>query len=593
PPEGDMAAPSGGGSNSSDFVRKLYKMLEDPQYASIVRWGDGGDSFVVLENNQFTNDILPKHFKHSNFASFVRQLNKYDFHKVRQNEENGQSPYGPNAWEFKHPDFTIHNKRNLDNIRRKAPAPRKAQPAEDVYQANQLALLTEQLNATQHQVQQLQEHVGQLTSSNKILVEELVALQKNVKITTQVNTELLTHLNNLDEHRRNSRHSGHSGHSGQSSNFHNGALGVLPDGNDEPSIELRRARDLLNAIEPDAPADRAFQRLSVAYQANSPPDSAASSIMFSQPNSAILPPNMMGTPFMDDPRHLVYPAGPNVGIDPFHPDHVNNLPFPLPQGPPPEMPAQINLQNKRKEESIWEERKPRILLVEDDRTCSRIGSKFLHQIECSVELAQNGEEAVNKINSEPDRYDVIFMDIIMPNMDGVSATVYIRTVSPTVPIIAMTSNIRAEEINHYYQFGMNDTLAKPFTKEGMVKVVKKYCRHMLKNPNAADLEPNGGPMTGIGVSTPTYNAPPPVTGSGMKFETTPINSPATSSSWHSPGQQLAQHTSPNMDGGYMSGTISVSGPQMVMTPSGSFAPQMGTPPIPRMTGDMSGGGGGG
>lgn len=50
---------------------------------------------LVSQNEKFTKSILPKHFKHSNFASFVRQLNKYDFHKVRHNnEETGHSQYG-------------------------------------------------------------------------------------------------------------------------------------------------------------------------------------------------------------------------------------------------------------------------------------------------------------------------------------------------------------------------------------------------------------------------------------------------------------------------------------------------------------------
>ena len=109
-------------------------MLENPQDESVVRWGNEGDSFVVLEvkdtepcrarqaptsesafaktcsqNEKFTKHILPKHFKHSNFASFVRQLNKYDFHKVRHNnEEGGASPYGVGVRLIQHYSYDVH-----------------------------------------------------------------------------------------------------------------------------------------------------------------------------------------------------------------------------------------------------------------------------------------------------------------------------------------------------------------------------------------------------------------------------------------------------------------------------------------------------
>ncbi len=60
---------------------------------------------------------------------------------------------------------------------------------------------------------------------------------------------------------------------------------------------------------------------------------------------------------------------------------------------------------------------------------------------------------MNKINEDATRYDLIFMDIIMPNLDGVSATAMIRVHAQHVPIIAMTSNIRQEDITTYFNWG--------------------------------------------------------------------------------------------------------------------------------------------
>jgi osomolarity two-component system response regulator SKN7 len=91
------STPGVGGSNASEFVRKLYRMLEDPAHQDVARWGKDGDTFVVVENEKFTRSILPKHFKHSNMASFVRQLNKYDFHKVRQTNDSGSAANGANV----------------------------------------------------------------------------------------------------------------------------------------------------------------------------------------------------------------------------------------------------------------------------------------------------------------------------------------------------------------------------------------------------------------------------------------------------------------------------------------------------------------
>ncbi|KAL2024774.1 hypothetical protein VTK56DRAFT_5595 [Thermocarpiscus australiensis] len=206
-----------------------------------------------------------------------------------------------------------------------------------------------------------------------------------VKAQNQASNELIAYLNNVEDRRRNSRHSTQSG---QGPGFQAGARGFLPDGADEPAPELRRAREILNGISPDSPADRELERLSMTYNQNpSPADSAGSMVMFTQPGAGQMP--LVHDP-LNDPRHLVYPVGQTSGIDPFHSDHINNIPYSRPLSNPNVVAAatpQISPPPREQVGSMWRGKKPHILLVEDDKTCARIGSKFLTNTDCSVEIA--------------------------------------------------------------------------------------------------------------------------------------------------------------------------------------------------------------
>ncbi|KIK52709.1 hypothetical protein GYMLUDRAFT_49772, partial [Collybiopsis luxurians FD-317 M1] len=119
---------------------------------------------------------------------------------------------------------------------------------------------------------------------------------------------------------------------------------------------------------------------------------------------------------------------------------------------------------------------PRVLLVDDDAVSRKLSSKFLQVFGCKIDVAVDGVGAVNKMNLE--KYDLVLMDIVMPKLDGVSATSMIRKFDHMTPIISMTSNSKPNDIMTYYHSGMNDILPKPFTKQGLLDMLEKHLMHL-------------------------------------------------------------------------------------------------------------------
>ena len=109
----------------------------------------------------------------------------------------------------------------------------------------------------------------------------------------------------------------------------------------------------------------------------------------------------------------------------------------------------------------------RILLVEDNPVNQRLATIMLERGGYKVEVADNGRDAVEKYTARPDTFDLIFMDIQMPDMDGHEATRLIRTRGFTsVPIIALTAHAMKGEQERCLATGMNDYITKPIKRGG-------------------------------------------------------------------------------------------------------------------------------
>ena len=118
----------------------------------------------------------------------------------------------------------------------------------------------------------------------------------------------------------------------------------------------------------------------------------------------------------------------------------------------------------------------KILLVEDNELNREIATALLEEIGISVDSVEDGTDAVERMNEvDDDRYDLIFMDIQMPKMDGYMATREIRTLKnnkkANIPIIAMTANAFEEDKKKAFKAGMNAHITKPIDIETILAIL--------------------------------------------------------------------------------------------------------------------------
>ncbi|MCL2627616.1 MAG: ATP-binding protein [Oscillospiraceae bacterium] len=120
----------------------------------------------------------------------------------------------------------------------------------------------------------------------------------------------------------------------------------------------------------------------------------------------------------------------------------------------------------------------RLLVAEDIEINREILIALLEDTGIIIDCVENGREALDILTDDPYKYDIVFMDLQMPQMGGLEATRLIRGSDKSslqqIPIIAMTANVFKDDINACLDAGMNDHLGKPLDLDRMLEILRKY-----------------------------------------------------------------------------------------------------------------------
>ncbi|KAJ3120277.1 kinase-regulated stress-responsive transcription factor skn7 [Nowakowskiella sp. JEL0407] len=367
----------------TDFVRKLHFMLDENSelHGTSITWGKDYASLVIRDVPNFTKDILPRYFKHQNYQSFVRQLNKYGFSKKRLNDDGERSDTSLIS-EYVHDKFQRNNYALLAQIVRKQPQKTSASKDES-------------------KCAELMKQVEELQLENRTLKNE--RNEYNSKLTELKNErmELKYYLQRLSDKVNEQENS---------------------------LLQLQRKEELRTSF-------AQLQISAIPYHMN--PDAKQNNTLQALKRKML--------------RNSTELTEANVSRS---------------DGKPPikKTRSQIDLIRKARRG-----RDLKVLVVDDDQVGILTIMKWLELYGCKPESVTSGLDAILK--TQTTKFDIVLMDIMMPELDGIEATKQIRLKDRHTVIVAMTSQVGQQYIDTYRAVGMDQVLPKTGNRDQFLNTI--------------------------------------------------------------------------------------------------------------------------
>ena len=115
----------------------------------------------------------------------------------------------------------------------------------------------------------------------------------------------------------------------------------------------------------------------------------------------------------------------------------------------------------------------KVLIVDDNKMNLKVASRLLSSYNLQIEEATSGEECISKIK-DGNKYDLIFLDHLMPNLDGIGTIKILKKMGNKIPVVAMTANVVTEVEEKYLKEGFDDYISKPINIKTLNKLLQKY-----------------------------------------------------------------------------------------------------------------------